>query len=667
MISDKVVYVPNYITSSDIYEKNFSVNSALKKISYKPDYYNPDTCVRFILNSNGFMDPYSLNLMFTVHLEQFNFLQWDSSAHSIIDSIIFSCNGVEIERIENYAYINSILFDVNLDCKARDLLKHHGFGCANNKTYNTGTCEDYLCDYATEQLKNNLKLLLEKEYKNNINDTIDGSLNDIKKKTKTYNIPLMSFIFGMNISEYKFIPLYLFPFLQIDINFNKYAMVANRYNPFIIGQNTDMMNNNMSLKLKLKYVLDNIDVLFPGCTFARVIRNNDLPRFKDGLLKLIILYLTDLTLQNELYDILYDTLALRDALGLNENVGFDRRDLVIAGKTDFFNNNLQDALIRVLFISFTIGQQYRADNIQPGNLQQCMVALERAKALKSYFINEFHFYGRYILATDQFDYGNVVNFVGIGSRKFSIKDPLIVTEQLFFDSSWHFQMINKIQTFSLFTLAYDTYRVEFDQGRPKENVTVNFPRQSIKKFMSCFYNKRFTSNNYTRQLARYSCNVLKYRLRIGTNFYPKDELIGNTSSTSREVDNNLMFFDEFSKAFNYNNYTAEKGIINVINYSLNFQKSDTFNLNFNNNLILSYVDEDAVGRGIICLRTTKIDKSFGVMNGEDNRNGNDIVRAIQSKISEVLFYDEDLFYEMIFIEYDLIFNVNGIGNYNIIK
>lgn len=129
IIPEKINFIPHPVSMSANYNTNMTINSAFKQIIYQPDFYNETNSVRFIINSNGFLDPYSLNLMFTVNIPNPNeWYQVDGSAHSFIEKLIISCNGIELERIENYQYLNSILFDVGMDTETRKHLEHHGFG-----------------------------------------------------------------------------------------------------------------------------------------------------------------------------------------------------------------------------------------------------------------------------------------------------------------------------------------------------------------------------------------------------------------------------------------------------------------------------------------------------------------------------------------------------------
>jgi hypothetical protein len=240
IIPEKIKYIPHHIKMGAEYNTDMTINSAFKQILYQPDFYSGNS-VRFIINSNGFLDPYSLNLIFSVTLNDNNghWYQIDNSAHSFISKLIISCNGVELERIENYEYLNSLLFDISLDNNARRHLEHHGFGCDNRDYLTYGTGEECFPD--------NFKDILEKDMIKKYRDsnTIavtygipDECNNNNNKRCKTFVLPLMSFIIGMNVNEYKYIPLHLLPYLQIEIVFNNYA-IFNRTDSRIYFRNRD--------------------------------------------------------------------------------------------------------------------------------------------------------------------------------------------------------------------------------------------------------------------------------------------------------------------------------------------------------------------------------------------------------------------------------------------
>ena len=261
------------------------------------------------------------------------------------------------------------------------------------------------------------------------------------------------------------------------------------------------------------------------------------------------------------------------------------------------------------------------------------------------------------------------------NRLYTISDKLFIeTEQLFFEISDHYKMINSINTFSIISSGYDSQKIEFDYNtnKPKEYVIVNFPRSSIKKFMSTFYSTGYLRRDDHRQLARYSQNIVEYSVRIGTNSYPQLMLKGSTSSTSLENQNNLIFLNELYKAFNQSEYSSTslscKGIINSKNYALGFQLSDTITIPDINLLPkrLKSIKNDIVGKCVLCVRTSKISKTMGIFSGENNSSGSDIVRTLNTNDKKSFTLGDNLF-ELIFIEYDMILVIEGIGKFKIIK
>lgn len=97
--------------------------------------------VRFIINSTGFWDPYSSYLRFTVRVtdpttdppyttgtDAGNMIQLDHSASSLIQAMSFIQNGVEIERIDRYEVLASMLNDMFYSSEQRAQRVHEGFG-----------------------------------------------------------------------------------------------------------------------------------------------------------------------------------------------------------------------------------------------------------------------------------------------------------------------------------------------------------------------------------------------------------------------------------------------------------------------------------------------------------------------------------------------------------
>lgn len=68
----------------------------------------PNDVIKFMLQGNGFFDPYSAYLKFTVECndladDEARFV--DRSAHSFINRLVIRSQGVELERIEQYDVI----------------------------------------------------------------------------------------------------------------------------------------------------------------------------------------------------------------------------------------------------------------------------------------------------------------------------------------------------------------------------------------------------------------------------------------------------------------------------------------------------------------------------------------------------------------------------------
>lgn len=61
--------------------------------------------IRFIINSDGYLDPYSTYLQFEIDfsdMEEGNIVQLDGSAHSLIRTMVIKGGSTELERIEEY-------------------------------------------------------------------------------------------------------------------------------------------------------------------------------------------------------------------------------------------------------------------------------------------------------------------------------------------------------------------------------------------------------------------------------------------------------------------------------------------------------------------------------------------------------------------------------------
>ena len=560
VLSNKINYIPPHLKLNSDYNTDMTINSAFKQVMYTPDFMSGGS-VRFIINSNGFLDPYSLNFYFTVVISDAEmWYQFDSSAHSIISKLTISCNGVELERIENYQYLNSILFDISLDSKDRENLEHHGFGCHTKDNLSYGTGED--CFPATEQIfdKN-----FDKQFKCNgqkktlsVKHGIPDSVihnEGLLTRSKTYILPLMSFLIGMNMNEYKYIPLHLFPYLQIDIEFNKFAM----------------FQQNMGEK----YFSSNfpLNALYP--------RNVN---FEPGLLNLenqIGAQITNLASMFSKNDFFYlsgaelpTTIIIMNSICLNtvtpEKTAFGIRALLNMDPTDvgaeriaklrellFYctNENLVEQMFSVRIVRNNVSRIVRAINggvvdVSTINVENIIVQIQ--KLVEDLIILREQ-------ATHAIAFGSYTTKyqnTRVG-RSFAIDNKCcIITEQLFFELSDHYRMINSINTFSVTSSGFESQKKQFNSfGKPNEVEIVNFAKRSIRKVFSTFHSDQYLTKANCRELSRYSANILSYSVRIGINNYPQTALHGDTSSSALENQNNTLFLSELFKAFEQSDYS----------------------------------------------------------------------------------------------------------------
>lgn len=462
----------------------------------------------------------------------------------------------------------------------------------------------------------------------------------------------MSFIFGMNVSEYKYIPLHLFPYLQIEIVFNKYAIFKRSHREIFFRNkfSDEYIKNETNRLIGEQNSLVN--------SYVSLLFNMGLRNFHNNAINFLNLciWLIELSNGNDINR--GDFITLLNVI--NE-------DLI---KSLDYNNPMVS--ISNLLTGFWEMLGYGDDDILKGTIGFAFALDSYTRKIKD-LIHKINIIPNDQQYTDRSTislYDGLLNNEILG-REFSISTKIfLITEQLFFEVSDHYKMINSINTFSMITSGFDLQKNDFDENnKPNEYVTVNFPRSSIKKFISCFYSKEFTNRANIRQLARYSKDIVKYNVRIGVNTYPQNQLNGITSSSAQENQNNMLFLNELFKSFGQEDYgILNKGIINSKNYALNFQTSDI--IENVNELVqprrLFPLKNEIIGRSIICVRTNKIPKTIGIFTGENNSSGSDIVRYINVLKDEGIRVSGK-FFEMIIIEYDMIFVVEGIGKFKIIR
>ena len=232
--------------------------------------------VRFIINSQGFWDPYSSYLRITVSMkipdavgctyaasDAFGSSQLDNSAASLIQTLSFIQNGVEIERIDRYEVLASMLNDMFFSREQRQQRAHQGFGTGLPETmtfndlngssirvsggmavgdagYNSSLTLNSLTGAPKIRASVNLggaaavmgapSVTVQSPYMDGSNEPVLSAARSITSgytnSTMTFCIPILSGIFGvlMPADEIKYIPMQFFPNLEMNFRLNPYGM-----------------------------------------------------------------------------------------------------------------------------------------------------------------------------------------------------------------------------------------------------------------------------------------------------------------------------------------------------------------------------------------------------------------------------------------------------------
>ena len=235
--------------------------------------------VRFIINSQGYWDPYSSYLRITVNMKtpdpvgtdyteagSGGATQLDNSAASLIQTMSFIQNGVEIERIDRYEVLASMLNDMFFSREQRTQRAHQGFGTGLPETlafrdaeghsaYTLNVDADAPKAFRSHLTVNNLTgapriqasssgsinivagnilsaptMIISSPYMDGSNEPVLSAARSTStgytNSTMTFCIPILSGIFGvlMPADEIKYIPMQFFPNLEMNFRLNPYAM-----------------------------------------------------------------------------------------------------------------------------------------------------------------------------------------------------------------------------------------------------------------------------------------------------------------------------------------------------------------------------------------------------------------------------------------------------------
>lgn len=231
-------------------------------------------------SSSNMLDPYSLYLNIEIENINKNPIKLDHSAHSLISRIVVSSSGQILEDIRDYDFIQSLLFDMNLNQYERSKRKKfEGFG---DNEYGTNETIIYPKIENTEKPNYGMNEndTMKMDEINNWKYVIGGKLapfpftydNDNRHK-KLFKIPLClrTIGFGIPHDNYKLIPLNLFNALKIEITINHNAFFV----PKDIKKIQYLTNEKPIINLESK--VDNLFVV------KKRFLHTEQYRFKDNL------------------------------------------------------------------------------------------------------------------------------------------------------------------------------------------------------------------------------------------------------------------------------------------------------------------------------------------------------------------------------------------------
>lgn len=82
--------------------------------------------IRFLINTNGFWDPYNCYLDIQIATDSVTPQQIDCTGHSLIRNMVISCKGSEIERINEYNMLANMLTDLKYSNSTRNEISYTG-------------------------------------------------------------------------------------------------------------------------------------------------------------------------------------------------------------------------------------------------------------------------------------------------------------------------------------------------------------------------------------------------------------------------------------------------------------------------------------------------------------------------------------------------------------
>lgn len=128
--SDK--YIPPVITYGKLKPQSVkakSVDARFNPVTGGPFTPFGNNNIRFNVKGEAFLDPYSTFLIVDVKNNNTNSIAFDNSAHSLFEILSINIKGNQIEYIDNYDVMCSIINDVYFSNEQRQSKTYEGFGC----------------------------------------------------------------------------------------------------------------------------------------------------------------------------------------------------------------------------------------------------------------------------------------------------------------------------------------------------------------------------------------------------------------------------------------------------------------------------------------------------------------------------------------------------------
>jgi hypothetical protein len=219
--------------------------------------------ITFQIGGKGFLDPYSLYIKIkVVNLNSKIPLQLDNSAHSLFSKVCFKGGGTDFETIQDYDVMMSNISDCSKSNEERKACENEGYGYSYDKAalYQTdnplcvGNCEPILQPRGLNT--KDLYTMSSDRFARNINTLQKAHIafyevrngvptcEPIESDSRTFIIPVWSFIFGWGLSaaNYKYIPLQMFSPLEISFTLNENAF-------FVPLPASGMYNNDQTIQV----------------------------------------------------------------------------------------------------------------------------------------------------------------------------------------------------------------------------------------------------------------------------------------------------------------------------------------------------------------------------------------------------------------------------------